>query len=148
MKKLVSVFSLVLLLGIVPASGFGDVLIRADIPFDFTIKNQTYPAGNYSITRPEPANHFFVLQNGERRAEALVVIRSVLDKTRYWNYGDKPAKLVFNKYGAQHFLSQVWMVGETTGYELPKSNAEREVAKNTAESDEVYLAATIVPALP
>jgi hypothetical protein len=38
-------------------------------------------------------------------------------------------KLVFNKYGKQYFLSQVWMARGSDGRELYKSNAEQQAAR-------------------
>ena len=37
------------------------------------------------------------------------------------------AKLVFHRYGNTYFLSQIWMAGESTGRELPKTRQERAI---------------------
>jgi hypothetical protein len=48
----------------------------------------------------------------------------------------KPAdktKLVFNQYGNQYFLSQIWVNGETRGRQLPKSSREKEVGRELVQ---------------
>ena len=48
----------------------------------------------------------------------------------------KPAnktRLVFNQYGNQYFLSQIWVNGETPGRQLPKSSREKEVGSELAQ---------------
>ena len=40
-------------------------------------------------------------------------------------------KLVFNKYGDEYFLSQIWKAGSNRGNELRKSRREAEVAAST-----------------
>ena len=49
----------------------------------------------------------------------------------------KPAnktKLVFNQYGNRYFLSQIWVNGETRGHQLPKTNREKETARDLAQN--------------
>jgi hypothetical protein len=43
-------------------------------------------------------------------------------------------KLVFNRYGKQYFLSQIWVEGANCGRQLLKSNREKEVAKEIAQN--------------
>jgi hypothetical protein len=40
------------------------------------------------------------------------------------------ARLIFNRYGEQYFLSQVWTPADNTGLELSRSRAERSLARN------------------
>jgi hypothetical protein len=50
----------------------------------------------------------------------------------------KPAnktKLVFNRYGDQYFLSEIWVEGATRGRELPKTGREKEMAREFAQKD-------------
>lgn len=43
------------------------------------------------------------------------------------------ARLVFNRYGEEYFLSQVWTDGGQLGRELPKSKRERSLEKVLAQ---------------
>ena len=40
---------------------------------------------------------------------------------------DQGATLVFNKYGSQYFLSQIWDGRSDVGLQLPKSKREKEI---------------------
>ena len=48
--------------------------------------------------------------------------------------------LVFNKYGDEYFLSQVWKPGINTGSELRKVRRELEVASNARRGSESIMA--------
>ena len=54
-------------------------------------------------------------------------------------------KLVFNRYGDQFFLSQVWMAGRTDGQELIKTRRERllqrEIARGSGKPETISIAA-------
>jgi hypothetical protein len=43
-------------------------------------------------------------------------------------------KLVFNLYGKQYFLSQIWVAGEHLGHQLPKTSREKELARDIAQN--------------
>ena len=65
---------------------------------------------------------------------ALVLARSV---------SSRPAaatKLVFRKYGEQYFLSQIWVEGEETGAQLPKTRVEKELMSRVTPDSVVILA--------
>ncbi|MGA2329118.1 MAG: hypothetical protein ABSH05_22875 [Bryobacteraceae bacterium] len=40
--------------------------------------------------------------------------------------------LVFNRYGSSYFLADIWWAGDAAGVELPKSKAEKELAKTAS----------------
>ena len=42
---------------------------------------------------------------------------------------DNSPRLIFNRYGDQYFLTQVWVGGDIDGRELPKFRRERHLAK-------------------
>ena len=49
----------------------------------------------------------------------------------------KPAdknKLVFDRYGTQYFLAEIWVEGARLGRHLPKSSREKELAKDLAQN--------------
>jgi hypothetical protein len=45
------------------------------------------------------------------------------------------SKLEFHRYGDTYFLSAVWVTGNTTGRELFRSRAERELTDRKAEME-------------
>ena len=91
--------------------------IRASIPFDFTVRGKTLPAGEYTITRvgDEPSG---------------LLKRSVHDKREHVVFETEPKEdrrtarrnvLVFNKYGDSYFLEEVVTAGEEVARELAPS---------------------------
>ena len=43
------------------------------------------------------------------------------------------SKLVFNRYGSQYFLSQVWIAGHRDGEQLRKTGQERGLQRELAK---------------
>lgn len=125
----VSLLSLLLMAGSATAQ---TVRVRADIPFNFAVQNQTYPPGTYSIgTLGGGDNKILLLQAEDGTASRAVISNAAENRTP----ADK-TKLVFSRYGNQYFLCQVWVSGATRGHELPKSNREKEVAKAMARNSD------------
>jgi hypothetical protein len=48
-------------------------------------------------------------------------------------------KLIFNGYGGQYFLSQIWNAGDSIGQELIKSPVEIEMARNYSSGQQIAL---------
>jgi len=49
-------------------------------------------------------------------------------------------KLIFHQYGGSYFLYQIWVEGESSGRELPKTKLEKELASNATASPVVIMA--------
>ena len=155
MKKLATVLSLVLMLAVISVSAFNYVptVIRAEIPFDFIVKDKTVPAGTYTVSQSSQRRpDVLVIQDLDGRSHGVVDTQVTLPKGGWYVFsasGEYDAKLVFNRYGNQYFLSQIWTAGKADGYEVYKSHKERELARNLSEPDEgIHLAAMTVPTLP
>lgn len=110
-----------------------------DIPFDFTVKGKSLPAGEYIISRSSAADSTGLkIQRRDGRGNAIVLSRSIQNGERA-----RESRLVFNRYGEQYFLSQVWTLGETEGRQLYKTGRERslevELAKANTRAETVVL---------
>ncbi len=129
MKKqalaILAMASLSLMLAVVPAYADPDSEVRADIPFDFIVGNNTYPAGSYAVQYIDPQG-VFLIQIGEDGSRLIVLWRNTVPAK---SIHDNLPKLVFNRYGDQYFLTQVWAGGESNGREFRQLATERELAK-------------------
>ncbi len=105
--------------------------ITANIPFDFTVADKKFQAGEYLFGRSQP-----------NAGDTLVQIRSVdghanLNRLTVpvvrLNSQDK-ATLVFHRYGDEYFLFQIWPAGANTGRALPKSRGEKEVERKIRDN--------------
>jgi hypothetical protein len=98
-----------------------------NIPFDFVVGGQTLPAGEYTVepNRKDSLN-VWLIQSRDGHVQALFATNSVRSSET-----QEQTKFVFNKYGDQYFLSQIWTIGGNNGRELPKPRLERALAKNS-----------------
>jgi len=131
--------TLIGVLGLLLAAGsaFAQTInVRANVPFKFIVNKETLPAGQYSIK-----------SLGDSSARALFV-RSLngTDKTTVIANGvedravSNQTKLVFLRYGDRYFLSEIWVEGNSSGHQLPKSPREAEVAMDYSPQPVVVMA--------
>lgn len=110
--------------------------IKVSIPFNFTVENQTLPAGDYTISDSDVHPQSVVsLQSSDGKHVAVV--------SSHPKYALDPSartQLIFQHSGSEYFLSQIWTLGATSGRELVQSNRANELAKTGWSGD----AATIV----
>lgn len=104
--------------GLAVASVNGQTPSKAEviIPFEFTAGKATLQAGVYSI-RKTSAN-LLVLRNKEGQSVILNAPLSVESK-------DKGERLVFERYGEEFVLTQVWLTGETGRQLMPSGKGEK-----------------------
>ena len=105
--------------------------IRASIPFDFTVKGKTMPAGVYDVTRVMDEPVTLLLRNIHDKHDVVVVETEPVRDQFMPNRGE----LVFNRYGDTYFLSEVFTAGEQTGEELYPSHKERELKRELARNE-------------
>jgi hypothetical protein len=105
-------------------AGFGGIAARvtADIPFDFTVGNKKFAPGKYTVSRGTSIGTL-VIKDSENDQTAVFLVQNTSPKS------NAKAMLVFNRYGNQYFLSQVWDGGSDSGSQLAKSKSERKAAK-------------------
>src|SRR5262249_168892 len=106
--------------------------IRANIPFDFSVADKKLPSGKYSVGRGRQDSDDSVLSitdtDGRSKSTQISIPVVTLD-------AKEKTILLFHRYGDQYFLFEVWVAGETTGRQFPKSKGEREAERNvTANS--------------
>ena len=106
--------------------------VRANVPFDYKVGNATMMAGNCSIRAAGTADVLAIRCEGSEAKLALS--RSVIGKPA------SETKLVFHKYGDQYFLAQIWIEGNDTGAQLPRTRTEKELMSK-AEPDSVVIMA-------
>lgn len=146
-KKVFSVMATCCFLAMVAAATVHAQLpgtaVRATIPFDFSVRGKTFPAGEYEIKRfsdaPDGLIIFSINDNHERAMFETepVVARRISSRS----------EIVFHRYGDSYFLSEVFAGGGQTGRELLVSREERNLRRemanngNRAQPETVTLAA-------
>lgn len=104
----------------------GITLLTADIPFQFSLGKKTLPAGKYTIKKMNiGVSKVLRLTNARGKHVALIAMREINSLYKM----PSESCWIFNRYGDQYFLSQVWMAGES-GVELGQTQVEQQVAKS------------------
>ena len=109
------------------AQMIGVTELIANIPFEFNVGSKALPAGEYKISRVNPAsNQLMLLRSKDGRTVAMVPMISVTGKT------PESTKLIFRRYGNHYFFAQAWVDGDASGLEAPRSRAERAAQRQLA----------------
>ena len=110
--------------------------MMATIPFAFHDGSHTFSAGKYQI-RCDSNILSVQSTDGENVSVHMMTIAEI--RTRTTEVG----KLIFNKYGDQYFLSDVWLAGSESGRKLVASRLEKQLrgtpAKRPAPDNQVAL---------
>lgn len=132
MTKALMMVGLVSMLTLVAAAGSAQaqsrISYKANIPFEFTVGNETLPAGLYTVTQIKTADGTVILQV---RAKGLDGLFRLTDRAQIARPRSRTV-LVFNQYGEQYFLAEMWRAGEMEGSLVRRSNRERAIEKELA----------------
>ena len=115
--------TLTFLTALTVTSAFGQTAprVRANIPFQFSVGNQTIAAGKCTIKRLGTSN---IVVTSDNRDVAIMATNALASKDV------SKTRLVFHKYGDSYFLAQIWTAGSQVGIELLQSRVERALIKS------------------
>ena len=113
-------------------------LMKASIPFGFTVGNQSFPAGDYTISSVQ-SQHLILLQstNGAHVTFAGTHAKYVPEPSAH-------SKLVFQHFGSAYSLSQIWTQGDTSGRELPGGHRPEELVRDSSTGEGATVIASAV----
>ena len=115
------------LLGASRASA-GSLVLRADVPFDFSAGNKVLPAGRYELWYPFESHS--VLQFRDHTGRGIATVRTNDLSTPAIQ---KETRLIFNRYDDRYFLNRVLISGQAIGSAVIQSSQERDSAKERAQ---------------
>lgn len=101
--------------------------IVADVPFGFTIRDHALPAGSYTLKRVDSQPGVMEIRDADGGRVLLFLTGSAQAASE-----PQQTELIFDRFGDQYFLSEIFEDGNTTGAEVPKSRAERSLEKQIA----------------
>jgi hypothetical protein len=83
-------------------------IAKASIPFEFSVGDRTYPAGNYSLA--ELSQNLIALydQSGHNVGLALASVETTFEPPA-------DSKLKFELVNGRHVLVEIWTAGESSG---------------------------------
>lgn len=129
MISLVSMLTLVAAVARVQAQS--RINYTANIPFEFTVGSATLPAGEYTVTQIKTADGAVMLRLSAKGQDSSAL--RLTDRTQASEPKEKTV-LVFNHYGEQYFLAEMWRAGEAEGRLVRKSSRERVVENELARN--------------
>src|SRR5258708_11294895 len=96
-------------------------IVKAAVPFDFTVQGRTLPAGDYVIDQSANGSAM-ILKCRDRSVSAIVPTNHLQSSAP-----QAPGQLVFHRYGDQYFLAEVWSPG-SWGRQPRTTKTERDLA--------------------
>ena len=102
-----------------------DHLVKATVPFNFTVGDQTLPSGTYVIRSSPNTPILLTMRNWDKNVAIMSLAASTQSET-------KDNTLVFHKYGDQYFLSDIRSEGASVHVHYAPTKAEMR-AKSQAE---------------
>ena len=100
--------------------------VEANIPFDFTVKGQTLPAGKYQLARELSTPDMIEISNVKGGRSVLVVTYKALSTEP----GAVAPKIVFDQFGSRYFLSELW-TSDGTERRVTPGKLEQELKAST-----------------
>ncbi len=100
--------------------------LTADVPFQFSLGKKTFPAGQYQIRKMTiGTSKVLRLSDAQGKQVTLIAMREINSLYKF----QSASQWIFNRYGDQYFLSQIWTAGEG-GVELGQTQVELQVANS------------------
>jgi hypothetical protein len=99
-------------------------ITQANVPFDFVVGKQVFPAGQYTVEFPS-ADGLMVIHGAKGQTGRALTFRSSTPANL------EEGKWVFVQYGETYFLSEVAMPGGSAASKLPIDLKHMAIAKDT-----------------
>ncbi|MGB8325048.1 MAG: hypothetical protein WCE52_18980 [Candidatus Acidiferrum sp.] len=136
LKSILFVFAAALLL--TTAAKAQTTAVKADVPFDFVVGENSYPAGQYDLKSIND-NGTMLVRNAQESAVDNFQSSHVCTHTT----PSQKTELVFLRLGGNYFLYQIWIEGRESGREFSKSHSYMQLAKNHEKPEVLIVAANI-----
>ena len=107
-------------------------MVTAEIPFAFHAGGAMLRAGEYTVAGN--SSGVLELRSKDAKSTAMVITHNIRPATL-----ETQGKLIFNRYGNEYFLSQVWTPG-VGGLGLPKTKLEKEQEASARRNTEYIMA--------
>jgi len=124
-QRAIALSGLLVLLTFTSALAQSDRQTIIHIPFNFTVGEKMFTAGEYVIApNRRDSTTVWVIRHKDGSGATFVLTRPV-----YSVDTQEKTKLVFHRYEDLYFLSEVWTAGSGTGREIQISDREKTLDK-------------------
>ncbi len=135
MKRQVLVIGLVVLAGLAPLFAQASATARFNVPFEFVVGDVTLPAGEYTVNYEAKTS---LIQVGKTGGGVSAIVLTMPSAAKL---ATASPTLVFNRYGAKSFLSEIWVNGEQIGRAIHKTSYEKEMMAQGLKTKSIQIAA-------
>jgi hypothetical protein len=105
-----------------------DHLVKATVPFNFTVGDSALPSGTYTIGSGMNSPNLLVVRNWSKNVAIQALGQPDQSNSRHDN------TLVFHKYGNQYFLSGIHSEGASMDIHFPVTKAEKRAKAQVEEA--------------
>ncbi len=110
-------------------------LMKVNVPFQFSVGERSFPAGEYLISAVQPERTVRIVSASGNNSAIVQVMPLYKVRT-----SEKTA-LTFNHYHGAYFLAEVDVAGTSVARTLPRGKLEMEIAqKDAAPESRIVLA--------
>lgn len=127
-----AVLGLFIFLCAIPGRADDTKRVKVSIPFDFVVGNRQLKAGNYVVQSTGTIGANALLFRSQDGATDQIVFAVPIETSKTGDH----ERLVFHAYGSEHFVSEIWFLGDEQGYELIPGTREKESAANSQRSEQ------------
>jgi len=99
-------------------------LMKVSVPFTFAVEGHSLPAGEYLVLTVTPERSIRIVSADGKHSAIVNTLP---------NYAKSPStrsRLVFNKYGNEYFLAQVWTAGQNVARNPLSTKRAMEIASS------------------
>jgi hypothetical protein len=100
-------------------------VITAKVPFEFSLKGETLPAGVYTFAAISSGEARTVLARNQSNGQGRFVVAQVEDES-----SSVDSAVTFNRYGKRYVMSSISIGGAAISLHIAPTKAEREMAAN------------------
>jgi hypothetical protein len=104
--------------------------VVAKIPFEFILSDRQMPAGRYTIRHTISNNHYLTVRNEDNSMVEIACTYNLQSRSAVVE-----GKLIFNRYGDQYYLAEVWWPNDTIGHIIDKTEREKALIKELSVGD-------------
>ena len=119
MKRATLYLTVILAFALCPILSQAQAMLRANIPFDFTVGTATMSSGVYDLSNA--GNHVQLLRNPDTNRTAFV---SSLSIGNPYKIDLSKNVLIFHRYGSEYVLTEIWASGVGEAVRQPKRATE------------------------
>ncbi len=135
MKNLRSIVAALAVLLMATAAHAQHTKVSATVPFNFVVGDRAYPAGDYVFSNNDAVLNITNTEQAKSEMALSIPCQHAMPSA--------DTKLVFDSMGGHYFLRQIWIEGNTSGRELPRSHTEVRLAQNHEQAEPVIVAANL-----